>query len=312
MACFHPFVNNTNSRLLTPDNLGLEYTRTSSSALSNTLASSRGYIQNSAVLATHASLPSLPGDQFWNAATNHHDNGGPGTTRIGEQHLGTSRKDNGDRDWTTSTPRHRQKGGLIGGDISRSEGGKRKVLHDAPEKTRKIQKCSSSGYLEILQGEHFTAASTSTSDARYVGFGSPQEVIQAEAEDDSYLVPIHPLHHSSFLSDGLTGSPALTSPQENYEQLDQALAATQEDQQSLHENFALQFFDEYPRERFSDMFDIPCIPTWQPRRNLDHDLVFQQGHGESFALHQDRHDLAERFSTHFECLPERLAEICSI
>ena len=52
---------------------------------------------------------------------------------------------------------------------------------------------------------------------------------QSEADHVLRVVPSHPLHH--FFSDGLTGSPALTSPHKNAEQPDQA--ATQEDQYSI-------------------------------------------------------------------------------
>ena len=140
---------------------------------------------------------------------------------------------------------------------------------------------------------------------------------QSEAEDHAYLpvVPVRPLH---FLSDGLTGSTAMTTPNENYdsEQLDQA--ATQEDRHGFHDSLNPQeaYFEEYlnRRERVEDMFDTPRIPTWQPRRNLDsdHDIVFQHSHGEKFILHQDQHDLAGNFSAHLAYPPERLAEISSI
>ena len=198
------------------------------------------------------------------------------------------------------------------GDVSRSQGGKRKASYDAPEKTRKIRKCSD--YLEVSLpvGEILTAACTSnTSDPRYVGLGSPQELIQSEAEDGSYLVPVHNLHQ--FPSDGLT---ALISPHENYaEQLGQA--AMQEDQHVFHENLTPQeaYFEEYlkHRVRIEDMFDTPPLPTWQPSHNPDpsHGLVLQHGYGESFVSHQGQHDLAESFTPHFEYPPERLAEISS-
>jgi hypothetical protein len=47
------------------------------------------------------------------------------------------------------------------------------------------------------------------------------------------------------------------------------------------------------------MFDIAGIPIWQPRPNLDHNLVFQHGH-------------AGIFTPHLEYLPEKLVEACSI
>jgi hypothetical protein len=266
-------------------------------------------------MTTHASLPSLSADQFVNATTNRHNSWGSGTTRMGEQQqLGASRNDG--EDWTTSTPTQRQKWGPFGGDVRRSKTreGKRKAseLYDATEKTRKIQKCSDQDYLEVSQVEQFAATSSTTSDARYVGFGSPQ-VIQSEAEDHGYLVPVHSLRR--FMSDGLTGSPALTSPRENYGQLDQS--ANGEDQHSLHESFSPreENFEVYPRERFADsMFDIPRIP-WQLKPKLDqldHDLVFQHFYSENPALHQDQHNLAENFTPHIEYPSERLAERSSV
>ena len=224
----------------------------------------------------------------------------------GQQQLG-----NNNGDWTrrtrmTSKARQRRKWGPFDGDISVSENqrGKRKASYDAPEKTRKKQK--NSDYLEDSQGEHFAATSSTTSNARCVGFGSPQEVSQSDTEDHSYLVPVHPLLH--FLPDGLAGF----GERKNFEQSDRAV--TQSDQ-SLHESLTpqVEIFEEHLslQERVVDMFDIAHIQdptrTWQPRCNLSHDPIFQHGSGEIFAPHQDQCDLGS-FAPHFEYPPERLAK----
>ena len=254
-------------------------------------------------MATHVLPPSVPDDQFLNPTNRHYN----GAMRIGgqQQQLGI---DNGD--WTrtrmTSKARQRRKWGLFDGDISVSEGqrGKRKASYDAPEKTRK--KLKFFDYLEDSHGEHFAPTSSTTSDARCVDFGSPQEVTQSDTEDHSYLVPMHPLPH--FLPDGLAGF----GVRDNFEQPDRAV--TQSDQ-SLHESLTpqVEIFEEHPslQERFVDMFDIAHIQdptrTWQPRCNLSHDPIFQHGGGEIFAPHQDQCDLGS-FTPHFEYPPERLAK----
>ena len=152
----------------------------------------------------------------------------------------------------------------------------------------------------LSQGEQFAATSTTTSSG-YVGFGSHQEVTQSEA--DHVQVPVHP-HH--FFSDGPTCSLALTSPHKDAEQ--QVQAATQEDLYSsynLHGSRAPQeeSFEKYHSEMFADMFDISRIP------GLDHGLVVQHGHCESFALNQGQHRLAESFTQHLGYPPERSVEI---
>ena len=196
--------------------------------------------------------------------------------------------------------RRQRKLGPLGGNVSRS-GGKRKASSDAPERMRKRKKTFDSGRFSdrldpsLSQGGQFVDTSTTTSD-RYVGFA----VTQSEA--DHVQVSVHP-HH--FFSDGYTGSLALTSPHKDAEQPDHT--ATQEDLYSdynLHENGTPQeeIFEKYPHEMFADMFDIP----------LEHGLVVQYGHGESFALNQDQHRLAEGFIPHLGYLPERLAELFSI
>ena len=287
---------NANSRSLTSDNPGSD----------NALASSIGYIQDSEVMATHASLFSVPAQQPSISTTNHLNNGDQWTTRMGGQQPGTSQNN---EDWsTTITRRRRRKWGPFGGDVSESESlrGKRKASYDAPEKTRKIRK--NSNYLEVSQCEQFGATSTTPSDTRCVGFGSSQEVTQSEADDIAYMVPVHPLHH--FPSDGFTGFPA----RGNSGLPDQAV--TQQSLLHSYESLTPQEgnFDEYlnPRERLANMFDAPCIPTWRPTHNLDYGFVIRHGHGEGFGLHQDQHGHAEGFTTHLEHLPERLAYISSI
>jgi hypothetical protein len=277
---FSPVFFNADSRAITPDIPGSVNLQTSASR--NAFASP-GYIHNSAVMPV-----SVPADQFLNS--NRYNDGSLETTRMGGQQPVPSRNaDNGD--WTTSTTTQRRKWGPFGGDVSRSEGQrtrrKRKASYDAPEKTRKMQK-----YLGVShpEGQPYASTSTTTSDARCVGFGSPQEV-----------VPVYPHHHH--LSNGLTGFPA----RENFK-FDQAI--TREDQRSLHESRTTQeqVFEEYlnPRERFEDMFDIARIPTRHPRFNLDHDRFFQQGRGEIFSPRQGQRDLAESFAPHLDYRPERL------
>ena len=229
-----------------------------------------------------ASLFSVPAGQFSVPTTNHLNNGDQGTTRMGgqQQQPGTSRNVN--EDWSTKTiTRQQRKWGPFGGDISISEGqrGKRKASYDAPEKTRKKQK----NYLEASQCEQFAASSTTTSDARCVGFGSPHEVTQSEVDDRAYMVPVHQLPH--FHSDSLTGFP---------EQLDQAMT-----QQEFFEHYQIS------QERHANMFNIS---TWGPRHNLDYGLIAQHGHGESFSLHEDQHDLCfQNVTPRLEYPAERLA-----
>ena len=282
---------------------------------------------------TLPSLPSRPADNFLDATLTTHDhliNKGPGTTRMEEQQFansgsGTSRNDNGDWTTCTSPAGQRRRWGRLDEDVVRSERcTKRKASNDAPEKTRKKQATllsnvtvSASDHLSQSVGEHFmsVASSSSTSDTRLgcVGFRSFQEVTQLQGENHAYLVTLHTLIISCrmFLL-SLTDSPPLTGPREDSVQLDY----------SLHESLTSRedFFEEYPIhwERFADISDIPRIPTWQPRRNLDHDdVVFQSqhGHGESFSLRpsQDQQNFSESFlpSPHFEYTPERLAEIVS-
>ena len=272
---------NANSRALTSDNPGSN----------NALASSTGYIQDSEVMATHASLFSVSAQQLSIPTTNHVNNGDQGTTRMGGQQPGTSRNDN--EDWsTTITRRRRRKWGPFGGDFSVSESlrGKRKASYDAPETTRKIRK--NSNYLEVSQCEQFRATSTTTSDTRPL-----LEVTQSEAEDQRYMVPVHSYHH--FSSDGQTGFPAL----EIFEQPDQAglQAVTQRlSQESLTPQESQ--IEEYPipRQNFDDVYDSPRI--WQPWRDLDRDRrLFQQGYASG-----------ENFTPHLGYPPERLAEISSI
>ena len=284
---------------------------------------------------TLPSLPSLRADNILDATLATHDrfiNKGPGTTRMEEQQFanggsGTTRNDN--EDWTTctSSASQRRRWGRLDEDVPRSERGtKRKASNDAPEKTRKKQETplsnvSTSDYLSQSVSEQSVSvpvtSSSSTSDARYVGFKSSQEVTQPQGEDHAYLVSLHPLDH--FLSDGLTGSPRLISSRD-VSQLNQAV--TQEDQHCFYDETPTpqeEYFEEYPNpyERFANMSDIPRIPTWQPRAwgNLYHDLIFQHGYGESFDVHpsQFHHDLSESCLT--PCLEnqfERLAEICLI
>ena len=107
--------------------------------------------------------------------------------------------------------------------------------------------------------EQFVATSHATT-TQYVGFGSPQDVIQSRA-DHPYLVP-SPIHWHP---------PALTSPHENTEQ------PVQGETQEYQENFTFDF-EGYPEERLpvADMFkfdsDIPNFPNWKPNcnRDLDH------------------------------------------
>ena len=121
----------------------------------------------------------------------------------------------------------------------------------------------SSDSLDFSQDEQFVATSHATT-TRYVGFGSPQDVIQSVA-DHPYLVPIH------------WHPPALTSPHENSEHWQPVQGETQEYQQiqeSFCENCDFTFqerdFEGYPEERLpvADVFDS----TWAVRATAPHGM----------------------------------------
>lgn len=167
-----------------------------------------------------------------------------------------------------------------------------------------------------------TRHATASSDARHVGFGSPQEVIQSGAEDHAYPMPV-PVHQSlqlqHFSSDGHTDPFALTSPHENSEQPDPShgreATPSQEDHNSFpgRESFTPQeiLFGRYSGEMLADIYYDPHFPTCQP------DLVDQNGYGESFAPHQDQQNFVGGFTgtPYLETqmhLPERLFVIFSI
>lgn len=301
MACFH-LVADAVLKTLTPDNPGSESVETPSN---NALPPSPEYIQNSADMATHTSLPSLPTDNFFVDATTNH--------RL-------INKANGD--WTTcaQAPGQRRRRGRLDEDVFRSERGTKRNLkasYDAPpaEKnvTRKKQKTllSNSSYLDPILSQ--SLASSSSSDAQFIGFGS----IQAEDHRDSYLVPFHPLYH--FSSGGLRGIPTFTSPREDAGQPDKAPGMSHEDRRlNPQELYSEGYLNPSEMLALQDMHTIPRIPTWQSMPNLDHGLVAQHSYGETSALHEDQRDLqvqVAEFSTPLSSLEhptERLAEISLI